>query len=64
MTNDRAFEFDDLAVLLTLDPTEPADEADIETIDEILARRRSSALSDEQRPRQRTALRLVPDARS
>jgi hypothetical protein len=57
----RAFEFDDLKVLLTLDPTDPADDADIEAIDEILARRRSSMVSDE-RFHRRSALRLVPDA--
>jgi hypothetical protein len=64
MNNDRAFEFDDLLVLLTLDPAEPADESDIEAIDEILARRRSSNVSDKHRSHERTALRLVPDAPS
>jgi hypothetical protein len=62
MNNDRAFEFDDLMVLLTLDPTDPADAPDIAAIDEVLARRRVSTSNAEPRPHQRTVLRLVPDA--
>ncbi|TQM15674.1 hypothetical protein [Pseudonocardia kunmingensis] len=61
MNNDRAFDFDDLILLLALDPTDPADESDIEAIDEILARRRASAVTGERRPQQRSALRLVAD---
>ena len=64
MNNDRAFEFDDLTILLDLDPADPADESDIEAIDEILARRRAAIVTGEQRPRQRAILHLVPDAPS
>jgi hypothetical protein len=63
MKPDYAFEFKDLAVLLTLELTEPADHADIEAITTILDRRHGAHTSQpaEQGDRHRPALRLVPD---
>lgn len=61
MKNLGAFEFDDLAVLLRLDPTDPADQADIEVLDEILTRRRTMNSTSDRTSRNRVALRLVPD---
>lgn len=66
---DRAFEFADLMVLLTLDPNDSNDDVDIEMIDEILARRRARLVGDDAAPQQhtphqRTVLHLVPDAPS
>lgn len=61
MNNGRAFELDDLIVLLGLDPTEPDDQADIESIDDILARRRAVYPTGEERYRNRALLHLVPN---
>lgn len=62
MTSDRAFEFDDLAVLLDLDLGEPSDLADIEAIEAILDRRRVGVWCPPDRPaRTGPTLRLVPD---
>ncbi|MHA6623145.1 hypothetical protein [Pseudonocardia sp. DLS-67] len=61
MKNLSAFEFDDLAVLLRLDPTDPADQADIEALDEILTRRRTMNSTSDRTSRNPVALRLVPD---
>lgn len=61
MKNCRAFEFDDLRVLLDLDPTDPADQADIEVLDEILARRRTMNPTSDDTGGNRVALHLVPD---
>lgn len=64
MNNGRAFEFDDLTVLLGLDLAEPADQADIEAIDDILARRRATISGSDHKYRHRAPLRLVPDTTS
>jgi len=63
MKPDYAFEFKDLAVLLGLDLTEPADQADIEAISTILDRRCAAHTSQpaEQGDRYRPTLHLVPD---
>ena len=62
MTTDRAFEFEDLAVLLDLDLGDPADLADIEAIEAILDRRRLGGWSAPAAPDRRApALHLVPD---
>jgi hypothetical protein len=60
---DYAFEFKDLAVLLGLELTEPADHADIEAINTILNRRRAAHTSQPagQGDRHRPTLHLVPD---
>jgi hypothetical protein len=59
---DYAFRFPDLAVLLGLDLTEPADHADIEAIRTILDRRAAHASQRaEQGDRHRPTLHLVPD---
>jgi hypothetical protein len=58
----RAFEFDDVAILLGLDPADPADREDIEALDDILTRRRTvKSTSDHPGRNHRVALRLVPD---
>jgi hypothetical protein len=62
--DDRAFEFDDLTLLLGLDLTDPADLIDIEAIDAILARRRDAIPIRDHRHRNRPTLRLVPDVSS
>jgi hypothetical protein len=65
VTADRAFELDDLIVLLGLDLAEPSDRADIEAIEAILDRRRADGWSTpdgDDRPGR--ALYLVPDASS
>ena len=65
MTAERAFELDDLTVLLGLDLDEPDDQADIEAIEAVLDRRRTggrSAPPGTDRPW--PALHLVPDHRS
>ena len=63
-----AFQFQDLTVLLGLELGEPDDHADIDAINEILARRHatcSATSSDHQRYGQnRTPLRLVPNSPS
>ena len=63
MKSDYAFEFKDLAVLLGLDLTEPADHADIDAISTILDRRRAAHTSQPagQGDRYRPTLHLVPD---
>jgi len=60
---DYAFEFKDLAVLLGLELTEPADHADIDALNAILDRRRAAHTSQPagQRHRHRPTLHLVPD---
>ena len=62
MSPDYAFEFKDLAVLLGLELTEPADHADIDAINAILDRRRAAHTSQPagQRERRRPTLHLVP----
>jgi hypothetical protein len=59
---DYASEFKDLTVL-GLELTEPADHADIDTINAILDRRRAAHTSQpaRQRERHRPTLHLVPD---
>jgi hypothetical protein len=61
VTKDRAFDFADLTVLIALDPNDSNDDADIETIDEILARRRGTVSAEPPERPQRTILHLVPD---
>ena len=67
MKPDYAFEFKDLAVLLALELTEPADQADIEatttTTTTILDRHRGAHTYQpaEQEDRHRPTLHLVPD---
>ena len=62
MMTDYAFEFKDLAVLLGLELTEPADHADIEAINTVLNRRRAAHTSQpvEQGDWHRPTLHLVP----
>ena len=62
MNPDYAFEFKDLAVLLGLELTKPADHADIDAINAILDRRRAAHTSQPagQRERCRPTLHLVP----
>ena len=43
MTPDPAFELDDLMVLLDLDLSDPADQADIEAVEAVLERRRTGS---------------------
>jgi hypothetical protein len=65
MTSDRAFELDDLMILLSLRLAEPSDRDDIDTIEAILDRRRTDGWSTpkgDDRPGR--ALYLVPDASS
>jgi hypothetical protein len=65
MTVDRAFELDDLTVLLGLDLADPDDRADIEAIEAVLDRRRTDGWSAPAGPeRSGPALRLVPDVPS
>lgn len=62
MSTDRAFEFDDLAILLGLDFANPADLADIEAIEAILDRRRLGGWSAPAAPARRApTLHVVPD---
>ena len=63
MKPDYAFQFKDLAVLLGLDLTEPADHADIDAINTILDRRCAAHTSQpaEQGDWYRPTLHLVPD---
>ena len=63
MKPDYAFHFNDLAVLLGLDLTEPADHADIDAISAVLGRRLAARTSQppEQGDRYRPTLHLVPD---
>ena len=60
MKPDYAFEFNDLAVLLTLELTEPADHADIEAITTSSTAAMGPPPGAEQGGH-RPALRLVPD---
>jgi hypothetical protein len=64
MTADRAFELDDLTVLLGLDLGDPADRADIEAIEAVLDRRRADGWSAPGPDRSGPALHLVPDGPS
>jgi hypothetical protein len=64
MTTDRAFDFDDLIVLLDLDLGEPTDRADIEAIESVLDRRRTGGWSAPGPDRPGPALHLVPDSLS
>jgi hypothetical protein len=61
--SDCAFQFNDLAVLLGLDRTEPADHADIDAISRMLGRRRAAHTpqTPEQGEQYRATLHLVPD---
>jgi hypothetical protein len=63
MMSDYAFELKDLAALLGLEPTGPADHADVEAINTILNRRRAAHTSQptEQGNGHRPTLHLVPD---
>jgi hypothetical protein len=61
MKPDCAFEFKDLAVLLALDLTEPADQADIEAINTIRRCAAHTSQPAEQGDRYRPTLHLVPD---
>jgi hypothetical protein len=65
MKPDYAFQSNDLAVLLVLDLSEPADRADIDAIDAVLTRRRATCSAgpaeDERWGQNRTPLHLVPD---
>ena len=65
MTPDPAFELDDLMVLLDLDLSDPADQADIEAIEAVLERRRAGSRStSDGRGGHGPTLRLVPDTPS
>jgi hypothetical protein len=65
MMPDPAFELDDLMVLLDLDLSDPADQADIEAVEAVLERRRTGgAIPSEGRGRPGPTLRLVPDSPS
>lgn len=61
MTNGRAFEYDDLTILLGLELSDPADQVDIETIEEILTRRRATRHAPNRAYPRPATLRLVPD---
>lgn len=63
MRTGRAFELNDLTVLLELDLSEPSDAGDIEAIDAILTRRRTDRAmpTDSRSGGHRRTLRLVPN---